>query len=119
MHRTIYFNKLGNNCKRYDSSIGFILLQIDPDKDKEAYVNLITYKDFTDYKSRNFLCCIRRNFGTNRLEHMKGLYTDSNKGYASIDYTRLFIEIESLNIPDKLKKRFLGYVNKYIFGIGR
>lgn len=117
MQRTIYFNKAGKGCKQYDGSVGFIHLYFDPDK--EAYVNLITYKEFTDYKSRTFLCCIRRGFTTNRLEHCKGLYTDPNKGYTPIDSTRLFIEIELLNIPDKFKEKFLGYVNKYIFGISR
>ena len=115
MQRTIYFNETGKSCKQY-SSVGFIYLYFDPCK--ETYVNLITYKDFTDYRSRDFLCCIRRDFRTNHLEHCKGLYT-SAKHYDPVDSTRLFIEIESLNIPDKLKEKFLGYVNKYIFGIGR
>ena len=116
MQRTIYFNETGKGCKQYDS-VGFIYLYFDPCK--EAYANLITYKEFTNYESRTFLCCIRRDFRTNRLEHCKGLYGDGHRGYASIDSIRLFIEIESLNIPDKLKEKYLGYVNKYIFGIGR
>lgn len=116
MQRTIYFNEAGNGCKQY-SSVGFIYLYFDPCK--ETYVNLVTYKEFTDYESRAFLCLIRRDFRTNRLEHCKGLYVSGHGSYTPTDSTRLFIEIESLNIPDKLKKRFLGYVNKYIFGIGR